>query len=81
MQELKDVLWLQQVAQPVLAQVPQLDVLRQGIPGQVMHRLGEEDLLTISGGEEAHQAIDRSSNVITMSIRGGLTGMQGHPHP
>ena len=43
-QQLEDPLRLQQIAQPVLAQVAQLRRRGQGAAGQLLHRLGEQDL-------------------------------------
>ena len=64
MEELKDLLRLEQVAQPVLAQIPELWLPRQGAPGQLLDRLREEDLSTRTGGEQTRQAVEGRGQVV-----------------
>ena len=81
MQQLEDPLRLQQIAQPVLAQIAQLGSGGQGAAGQLLDRLGQEDLATVPGGQEPGQPVERSGQVVAPLVRHRLPGMQRHAHP
>ena len=72
MQQLIDVLWVEQIAQPMLAQVPQFHAGRKGATGKLLHRLGEEDLPAVTRREEPREAVQRRSKVVTVLVRRGI---------
>ena len=52
MDELKHLLRLQQVAQLVFSQIAKLGLRWEGAAGQLLHRLRQEDLASVTGSEE-----------------------------
>jgi hypothetical protein len=80
-QELIDVLWLQQITQPVFTHVTQLAVGGKGPTAQLLHRLAEKNLTTMPGGQETRETVEGGREIVTMLIRLGFPGMQRHAHP
>ena len=81
MDQLEDPLRLQQISQPVLAEVAKVGPGRKSATGQLLDGLGEENLSTISCRQEPREPIERGRKVVAACIRGGLPRMQRHPHP
>ena len=81
MQQLEDPLRLQQIAQPVLPQIPQLGPRGQGTTGQLLDGLGEQDLPAMASCQQPREPVQRGRQVVPPRIRRGFSRMQRHPHP
>jgi hypothetical protein len=79
MQELEDPFRSGEIAQRMLAQVAQAGSCREGVPGKVLGRQGEQHLAAVGRGQQASEAIEAGSQVVTIT-RFGSGGVQRHPN-
>ena len=77
-QELEHVLRLQQVAQPVLAQIVEGSVRGQRALRELLDGLGEEDLASKSSRQQSGEAVERIGQVVAVCVGAGFTRVQGH---
>jgi hypothetical protein len=77
---LVDALRLEQVAQPVLAEVAERDAGGEVVVDQLAGGLGEEDLAAVAGREQAGEPVEAGGEVVA-GDRGGDAGMEGEADP
>src|SRR5688500_9370007 len=65
MSELIDPLRLEQVAQPMVTEVSEFDPSWKGTASELLDRLRQQDLSTVSSREESCEPVERRSQVIT----------------
>jgi hypothetical protein len=80
-QELENALRFEKVAQPMLAQVTQLDLLWEHAAGKLLDRLREEDLAAVAHREEARQPVEKSGEIVAAVVRNRVNGVQGDTDP
>jgi hypothetical protein len=72
---------LQQIAEPVLAEVAQCGPRWKRPAGELLDCLGQEDLTTMTCSKEPREPVEGCSQVVAVLVRVRLPGMQPHAHP
>ena len=75
--QLKDPLRFQQITESMLAQIAKVCTGGKVTTDQLLDRLTEEDLSPMCRGQQAGQAVERRSRVITGRVGGGLRAVPG----
>ncbi|HSU83289.1 MAG TPA: hypothetical protein VLR69_12780 [Thermoanaerobaculia bacterium] len=80
MKQLVNRLWLEQIAQAVLAQVAQGRAWGEGVARQELDRRREENLLAMASGHQPGEAVEGGREVVAVLVWDGFSGMQRHPY-
>ena len=78
--DLEDLLGPIEVPKAVRPEVPELGSARQAVPGQDACHRRDQDLATVTDGEDAGRAVERRSEVVAVADLGGPR-VDRHPDP